>query len=72
MNILKESFDNQGLKVQSVEVMVSSRGFDQNTDNQKQGRRIRKSLLEELDGREEEPEEEDLKSALGNTVSYTA
>jgi len=79
LNILKESFDNQGLKVQSVEVMVSSRGFDQNTDtnsgssdNQKQGRRIRKSLLEELDGREEEPEEEDLKSALGNTVSYTA
>ncbi len=79
LNILKESFDNQGLKVQSVEVMVSSRGFDQNTDtnggssdNQKQGRRIRKSLLEELEGREEEPEEEDLKSALGNTVSYTA
>lgn len=79
LNILKESFDNQGLKVQSVEVMVSSRGFDQNTDtnsgssdNQKQGRRIRKSLLEELNGREEEPEEEDLKSALGNTVSYTA
>lgn len=79
LNILKESFDNQGLKVQSVEVMVSSRGFDQNTDtnsgssdNQKQGRRIRKSLLEELDGREEESEEEDLKSTLGNTVSYTA
>lgn len=79
LNTLKESFDNQGLKVQSVEVMVSSRGFDQNTDtnsdssdNQKQGRRIRKSILDELDEREEEPEEEDLKSALGNTVSYTA
>lgn len=79
LNTLKESFDNQGLKVESVEVMVSSRGFDQNTDtnsgsseNQKQGRRIRKSILEELEGREEEPEEEDLKSALGNTVSYTA
>lgn len=79
LSALKESFDNQGLKVESVEVMVSSRGFDQNTDansnssdNQKQGRRIRKSLLEELEGIEETPEEEDLKSALGNTVSYTA
>lgn len=80
LSTLKESFDNQGLKVQSVEVMVSSRGFDQNNDtntnsedSQKQGKRVRKNLLQDLEGTEEDiQEEEDLKVTLGNTVSYTA
>lgn len=80
LNALKESFDNQGLKVESVEVMVSSRGFDQNTDtngdssnSQKQGKRVRRNLLDELEGADEDlQEEEDLKTTLGNTVSYTA
>lgn len=80
LSALKESFDNQGLKVESVEVMVSSRGFDQNADtnedasnNQKQGKRVRRNLLDELEGADEDlQEEEDLKTTLGNTVSYTA
>lgn len=80
LGILKESFENQGLKVESVEVMVSSRGFDQNNDaggnsenNQRNNRKVRKSLLEELENLDETvPDEENLKEALGNTVSYTA
>lgn len=80
LNTLRECFDNQGLKVESVEVMVSSRGFDQNSDthdrsdnNHKNGRRVRKSLLSDIDGQDGDvKEEENLKETLGNTVSYTA
>lgn len=79
LSVLKENFDSQGLKVQSVEVMVSARGFDQNTesgnnaqDGRGNGRKPKKGFLSGLDETEEKNLEEDLKEALGNTVSYTA
>jgi flagellar hook-length control protein FliK len=76
---LKDSLDNQGLKVESVEVMVSSRGFEQNPDAKEQqadqrgqGRKQRKTAVDALLENRDTEEEENLKETLGNTVSYTA
>lgn len=79
---LKESFDSQGIKVQSVEVMVSTNAFEQNqqsnTENSDQehrhGRRAKKNILTGLTGEDDSelPEDNSLQETLGNTVSYTA
>ncbi len=75
---LKETLDNQGLKVDSVEVTVASRGFDQNADagngqqeQSSRGRRTRKEAVDELLA-DPDPQEDDVRETLGNTVSYTA
>ena len=80
--ILKESFDSQGIKVQSVEVMVSTNAFEQNqqsnTENSDQehrhGRQAKKNILTGLTGEDDSelPEDNSLQETLGNTVSYTA
>ena len=80
--ILKESFDSQGIKVQSVEVMVSTNAFEQNqqsnTGNSDQehrhGRQAKKNILTGLTGEDDSelPEDNSLQETLGNTVSYTA
>lgn len=78
--LLKESFEQQGLKVESVEVMVASKGFDQNTESgsdassegQNSGKRGKRNLFEHLEETDATDGENDLKEALGNTVSYTA
>lgn len=78
--LLKESFEQQGLKVESVEVMVASKGFDQNTESgsdasserQNSGKRGKRNLFEHLEETDASDGENDLKEALGNTVSYTA
>lgn len=79
---LKESFDSQGIKVQSVEVMVSTNAFEQNqqsnTENSDQehrhGRQAKKNILTGLTGEDDSelPEDNSLQETLGNTVSYTA
>lgn len=83
---LKENFNNQGLKVQNVEVAVESHAYDQNRDlagNDRQeheaGQNRRKHLnLDSLMGFDEEELTEDEKHAMellkneGSSVSYTA
>ena len=79
---LKESFDSQGIKVQSVEVMVSTNAFEQNqqsnTENSDQehrhGLQAKKNILTGLTGEDDSelPEDNSLQETLGNTVSYTA
>ena len=79
---LKESFDSQGIKVQSAEVMVSTNAFEQNqqsnTENSDQehrhGRQAKKNILTGLTGEDDSelPEDNSLQETLGNTVSYTA
>lgn len=78
MELLKESLNTQGLKVESIEVMVASKGFEQENgqageqtkEQTGQNKKSRKVILEEL-LQEREPEEV-LNETLGNTVSYMA
>lgn len=78
MEMLKESLNTQGLKVESIEVMVASKGFEQENgqtgeqtkEQTGQNKKSRKVILEEL-LQEREPEEV-LNETLGNTVSYMA
>lgn len=80
VDTLKQSFEDQGLKVESVEVMVSTKGFEQdknngNSDgsNKNQERKVRKGLLDELNQEDEDiTEDENVRETLGNTVNYTA
>ena len=79
---LKESFDSQGIKVQSVEVMVSTNAFEQNQQSNmensdqehRHGRQAKKNILTGLTGEDDSelPEDNSLQETLGNTVSYTA
>ncbi|MDD6071766.1 MAG: flagellar hook-length control protein FliK [Clostridiales bacterium] len=77
---LKEAMEHQDLKVEAIEVMVATTGFEQQTDEQnsyeqKQGSRSGKKLnlseLEEDDTIEESAERERMKYS-GSSVSYTA
>jgi flagellar hook-length control protein FliK len=79
IDILKQSLQEQGLKVESIEVMVSTKGFDQEKGNnhsqeseKNKNRRVRKDILEELTKDQEDEEDESVKETLGNTVSFTA
>ena len=82
---LKESFEEQGLKVEEVEITLASRQFDQNLDKErgqeqqnhsKRGRRLSTAQLEELTGIKTPQPEEDVAGQMhkeeGNTVSITA
>lgn len=78
---LKESMENQNLKVDAIEVMVSTAGFTWNDEEQpeyeqqKSSNSRKKIDLSELDGEEVEVEEtaelEKMRYA-GSSVSYTA
>ncbi|MDY5576906.1 MAG: flagellar hook-length control protein FliK [Lachnospiraceae bacterium] len=79
INVLKDTLNQQGLKVESVEVLVSSHGFDKNneseSDNKEQRSKNRKTgkvILDETLEAEVLEEDESLKETIGNTVSYTA
>lgn len=80
MAALKETFDNQGLKVDAVEVMVATYEFFGNGREQSKGenaQNARKAGTGNLGIADDEPEEEDallqeLLQANGNTVSYMA
>lgn len=85
---LKESFAEQGVKVESIEVTVQTHQFERNLDqgrgssnqgeNEKKGRnrRINLNALEGPEEREEMTREEvlaaEMMTANGNTVDYTA
>ncbi len=77
---LKESMQEQNLKVDAIEVMVSTTGFergdenqDSQTENQTSNRHRRLDLSEpETDMAEEEAAEEARMQAAGSSVSYTA
>lgn len=77
---LKESFNEQGLKVEDVEVTVASRSFEENNmsdgenradENKGKNKKTNLSFFEELDGEDEKIQEE-IMEIMGNTVSYTA
>jgi flagellar hook-length control protein FliK len=77
---LKESMEHQNLKVDAIEVMVSTAGFERNNDEQaayeeknssRSGRRVKLSDLEDEEDEEETAEIEKMKYA-GSSVSYTA
>ena len=78
---LKNTFSEQGIKVDSVEVTVANYGFEQNANEQneqnnqqsKRNGHVRKTLLDELNGTvTEDVIEETRMEAVGNTVSYKA
>ncbi|MBQ7972778.1 MAG: flagellar hook-length control protein FliK [Lachnospiraceae bacterium] len=83
---LKESFEQQGIKVNAVEVTVSSHSFDQNmqNDNHEQtgdAKASKKMIIRRLNLNEELVEEElsedeklaaDMMAANGNTVDFMA
>lgn len=80
---LKESFDNQGLKVEAVEVTIASKEFEENLDkennssdqqNKKGRRRISEDELAEINGIiiDREESEEMIRDMGNNTVSYKA
>ena len=79
LSTLKENFENQGIKVDAVEVTVQSNAFDGNAqfgDRQQQenaGKSRRRINLEELGFDDDEPEEEQSIIANANSsVEYTA
>lgn len=84
---LKETFQNQGLKVEAVEVMVATSAFSQeqfmdrqtNQEESKSGKDARRLNLDDLEGLDEEDlltEEEQLNVEMmrreGRNVDYTA
>lgn len=88
MVVLKQNFEEQGLKVEAVEVTVASHAFEENLSNSQDGAReqaegkrkgTRKLSLDEIlnsDMMDELPEEErvvaDMMMRNGNTVDYLA
>lgn len=83
---LKENFEEQGVKVEAIEVMVQSHAFERNLDqgreqNQGSGEpsrkaRVRRINLNDLSAMEDMEEEDalaaDMLAAGGSTVDYTA
>ena len=80
---LRETLNNQDLKVEDVEVTIASYGFfegqeqstqDENSGNQSNGRNIRVGSGNEIsdDSSDDEQLENEMMRAQGNSVSYTA
>lgn len=83
---LKENFEEQGVKVEAIEVMVQSHAFERNLEQgreQNQGNgepsrraRVRRINLNDLSAMEDMEEEDalaaDMLAAGGSTVDYTA
>lgn len=81
LTMLKDNLNNQGIKVEAVEVTIAGHGFEENLerDNRNQdeaskgSKHVRKSLLDELNGIDSLDETEEVKmETIGNTVSYKA
>lgn len=80
LTLLKENLNNQGLKIESVEVTIASHAFEQNMQGEKQheeqsgsknrGKRAL-NILNESIVTENEPQPE-IMDIMGNTVSYSA
>lgn len=84
LSTLKDALNNQGIKVDAVEVTVANHGFDENLsngengskENEQKSHRVRKSLLDGINGDEmisfEDISETAQMETIGNTVSYKA
>lgn len=82
LTLLKDNLNNQGIKVESVEVTIAGHGFEENLENgnqrdnhpQHRNHHVRKSLMDEINGEEsfDDITEEAKMEAIGNTVSYRA
>lgn len=82
LTLLKDSLNNQGIKVESVEVTIAGHGFEENLEkgnerndsSSPKKRTIRKDLLDEINGIDtsEKITEEVKMQTIGNTVSYKA
>lgn len=80
LTILKENLNNQGVKIENVEVTIASHAFEQNMQGERgqeqeqgkgnRGRRAERILNEGF--MEEVKEEPDIMEFRGNTVSYSA
>lgn len=80
---LKETMNQQGIKIEAIEVTVASKEFEENLDRQRdtseqQEQKRRKHLsadeLAEINGItvDDEDMKEEIMKEMGNTVSYTA
>lgn len=83
MSTLKESLNNQGIKIEAIEVTIASKEFEQNLDkegnsSEKEGSKHRRHLsdeeLLEINGTKssEEISIDNMMKEMGNTVSYSA
>lgn len=85
VSTLKESMNQQGIKIEAIEVTVASKEFEENLDRQKdtseqQGQRRKKHLsgeeLSEINGtnvnNNDDTVKEEIMKEMGNTVSYIA
>ncbi len=84
LTVLKDNFENQGLKVESIEITIASHGFEQNhnldgensDENQNQSKHkkgLDLSSLEDLSDDELSQQEKDVMNMVHNSsVEYTA
>ena len=81
ISILRDSLNNQGIKIDSIEVTIASHGFEQNLDDSQRenrngennARKIRRNISESFENEEvEEISESAVMETVGNTVSYKA
>ncbi len=85
LSVLKTNFEQQGIRVEAIEVTVASHSFDANAglakgnsdgqnNSQSKRRGLRPGSLEELSDEETSPEEERRRQLLGGTssVEFTA
>ena len=83
MSTLKETLNNQGIKIEAIEVTIASKEFEQNLDKKgnsseqggnKHHRHISDEELAEINGikKNEETVMESMLKDMGNTVSYSA
>jgi flagellar hook-length control protein FliK len=84
MAVLKESFNEQGIKIEDVEITLASHQFERNNesesrrnDEQKARKTTRRIRLEDIDAlgkdeQEQEAREEQNRILMGNTINYSA
>ncbi len=82
LTLLKENLNNQGLKIENVEVTIASHAFEQNMQGERgndeqasQGRKTRRSIGSFFDDVQDESyddEQEKIMEITGSTVSYSA
>lgn len=82
LTLLKENLNNQGVKVENVEVTIASHAFEQNMQgegnseqNSSQSKRSRRNtdmFFEEVSDEQVEETDKDIMELKGSTVSYSA
>ncbi len=82
LTLLKENLNNQGLKIENVEVTIASHAFEQNMQGERgndeqasQGRKARRnigSFFDDVQDESYDDEQEKIMEITGSTVSYSA